>query len=237
MASDVTIVIADPGRLAAIREGATLPGRVMHFTSTSLGSAFESIRAYRPKVVAVDAGFAETPSGAAFVDRIDALGITARSTLLIAEENGRWITTPRNGTTVHNASKLAVSTSSPPQPAIAVAAEPINTRRAPRFVVRAPIDVSVEGASATLVDMSVLGAQLVSVPVLRPGQRICVGLSDTAETLNVTAQIAWSTYEKPRLEVEPHYRVGLEFTDAAQQALEDYRQRNCTDQPTPFRGR
>jgi len=55
MASDTSIVVADPANLTAIRDGASLPGRVMLFASTSLGSAMESIRAYRPKIVAIDA--------------------------------------------------------------------------------------------------------------------------------------------------------------------------------------
>lgn len=234
MAPDVTIVIADPARLPAIREGAALPGRVMHFTSTSLGSAFESIRAYRPKVVAVDAIFAQTPSGASFVDKVEAMGVSGRSTLLIVEEDGRWITMPRNLAKVLNPPQPAASA---PAPLLAVASgvEPINTRRAPRFVVRAPIDVSVEDGSASLVDMSVLGAQLVSVPVLRPGQRLSVGLPDSTDILNVTAQVAWSMYERPRAQEEPHYRVGLEFTGPAQHALEDFRQRHCADQPTTSR--
>jgi glucose-6-phosphate dehydrogenase assembly protein OpcA len=120
---------------------------------------------------------------------------------------------------------------------VAARPDPVNTRRAPRFLVRDPLDVSVESGVATLVDISVLGAQLVSVPVLRPGQKINVGLPDTGETLNVVAQVAWSTYEKVRTEQEPHYRVGLEFTDAGQHALEDYRQRHGADQIVPFRAR
>jgi len=232
MASDVTIVIADPARVVAIREGASLPGRVMSFTSASLGSAFESIRAYRPKMVAIDAEFAQTPSGTAFVDRIEALAMSGRSVVLLAEDAGRWVTIPRNlAKTLNRAAASAA-------PIVVVARpEPMNTRRAPRFLVRNSLDVSVEAGTATLVDISVLGAQLVSIPVLRPGQKINVGLPDTGETLNVIAQVAWSTYEKIRIEHEPHYRVGLEFTDAARHALEEYRQRHGADEVVPYRSR
>src|SRR5581483_8798952 len=140
MASDVTIVIADPARVVAIREGASLPGRVMSFTSASLGSAFESIRAYRPKTVAIDAIFAETPPGAAFIDRVEALATPGRSILFLAEDAGRWVTLPRNMAKMVTAPKAAAATPL----VIAPRPEPVNTRRAPRFLVKDPIDVSVE---------------------------------------------------------------------------------------------
>src|SRR5262249_55369201 len=110
-------------------------------------------------------------------------------------------------------------------------AEIVSTRRVPRFAVTDALDVTVESGCAHLVDISVLGAQLVSLPVLRPGQKIKVALPDTDDTLDLVAQVAWSLFERPQLQAEPHYRVGLEFTNAAKQALEGYRQRHCAAQP------
>src|SRR3989454_7127053 len=54
--------LADASRLVAIRERASLPGRMMPFTSAALASAIASIQAYRPKIIAIDAIFAETRS-------------------------------------------------------------------------------------------------------------------------------------------------------------------------------
>jgi hypothetical protein len=114
----------------------------------------------------------------------------------------------------------------------------VYTRRAPRFLVRDQLEVIVESGHASLVDMSVLGAQIVSLPVLRPKQKIKVDLTDVDEkTLSVVAHVAWSMFEKPPQQADPHYRVGLEFSGAAQQALEQYRQRHCAAQPIPKRGR
>jgi hypothetical protein len=241
MPADVSIVVADGSRMVSIREGASLPGRLLPFTTGSVGSAMESIRAYRPKLVAVDALFAQTRAGAAFIDRVDALAIAGTSIVLVAEHEGRWITVSRTGA-------RSLTQSPPGAPAVAgiapstpIASKPVgplvNTRRAPRFLVRGPLDVIVESSSAHLVDMSVLGAQVVSVPALRPRQKIAVGLTDTSETLNVFAHVAWSMFERPQLQVEPYYRVGLEFTDAAQQVLETYRERHCANQPIPSRNR
>ena len=242
MASDISIVIADPGSMAAIRDTASLPGRLMPFPSASLGSAMESVRAYRPKVVAVDAALAQTPSGAAFLDRIEQLNI-AKSILLLVEHDGRWMTAPRGaaaqGVTPSSGGGRGSHASKPvvaaPVVAPAVRAEVVSTRRVPRFLVRDSLDIVVESGCAHLVDLSVLGAQLVSLPVLRPGQKLKVALPDTGDMLTVVAQVAWSLFEKPQIQSEPHYRVGLEFTDAAQVALEQYRRRHCGDQPTQFR--
>ena len=82
-----------------------------------------------------------------------------------------------------------------------------------------------------------LGAQIVSRPALRPKQKIKVDLTDENKTLSVFAHVAWSMFEKVAAQTEPHYRVGIEFTGAAQQAIEKYQQRHCAAQPIPIRTR
>jgi len=227
--------------MGAIRETASIPGRMMPFGSNSLGSAMESVRAYRPKVVALDALVAQTPGGMTFLDRVEQLGIPKCKVLLLVEHDGHWSTVPRNNAGNLPAARPASGSgtqAAPPKPIVAPPpAEIVSTRRVPRFPVRDSLDVTVESGCAHLVDISVLGAQVVSLPVLRPGQKIKVSLPDTDDTLNVVAQVAWSLFERPQLQVEPHYRVGLEFTDAAQQALEGYRQRHCVSPPVPKRSR
>src|SRR5262245_52592536 len=231
MPNDVAIVIADPACMGAIRETASISGRMMPFGPNSLGSAMESVRAYRPKIVALDALVAQTPGGITFLDRVESLGIPKCKVLLLVEHDGTWSTVPRNGAGNLNSSRSAggpATQAAAPKPVVASPPiEIVSTRRVPRFPVRDSLDVTVESGCAHLVDISVLGAQVVSLPVLRPGQKIKVSLPDTDDTLNVVAQVAWSLFERAQLTVEPHYRVGLEFTDAAQQALEGYRQRHC----------
>ena len=245
MASDVSIVVADATRLPAIRDGMHLPGRGMHFTAGNVASAIESIRTYQPKLVAVDALFAQTPPGTAFVERIEKLAIADGDIRLIVQLEGRWVTAPRSSRPgVVSVSSPAVVTMS--APAVVAASAPavvaarmvaLNTRRAPRFLVRDPLNAVVENGSAGLVDISVLGAQVVSGPALRPNQKIKIALPDTGEMLHAIAHVAWSTFERPRLVTDAHYRAGLEFTGTAQQALENYRRRHCAEEPIPYRGR
>jgi hypothetical protein len=255
MPSDISIVIADPAKLAAIKENVSLPGRLMPFAGTALASALSSIQAYRPKTIAIDATVAETPSGIAFLDQIEPLARAGSIIMVLAEQDGEWTATghgssagkvvgrPRQSKPAGGAESRIVAPSAQAVAAVTKMpvvppSEPVYTRRAPRFLVRNPLEVAVESGHANLVDMSVLGAQIVSLPVLRPKQKIKVDLTDMdAKTLSVFAHVAWSMFEKPPQQAEPHYRVGLEFTGAAQQVLEQYRQRHCAAQPIPQRGR
>jgi hypothetical protein len=236
MPSAISIVVADPTRMPVIRERLRMPGSAMHFTTSNLAPAIENIRSYQPKLIAVDLLFAQTQSGRAFLDRVERLATAECVIQLITQVEGKWVTVPHHpGPGVATVSAAAAAA---PAPAIVVAPMvAVNTRRAPRFLVRDPLNAVVENGTASLVDISVLGAQVVSQPALRPNQTIKVALPDTGEMLRVTAHVAWSTFEKPKLVIQAYYRAGIEFTDAAQLALEDYRIRHCADEPIPYRGR
>jgi hypothetical protein len=220
VANDVTVLIADAHRLAALRDGFHLPGRVLRFSNGNLPSAFESIRGNQPGAVVLDAGFAQTPEGRAFVHRVEQLSIPDSEIRVVEFANGVWTATP-----------LGAKPAAP----IPVPHGGLNTRRAPRFLALDPRQAVVEGATASLVDLSVLGAQVVSKPLLRPNQKIKVALPDSGETLALGAHVAWSLFEKPKQEIEPYYRAGMEFDDATTKALEDYCKRHCAGNPLPER--
>ena len=212
----------------------------MPFGSTSLASAIASIRAYRPKTIALEAGFAETPAGVGFIEQAEPL--VRGGILLVSEHDGQWTVSPRGSgrSQAHGSRGDSKIVAPSPRQIAAVAVppvEPANTRRAPRFQVREQLEVIVESGHANLVDLSVLGAQIVSLPVLRPNQKLKIDLTDTNDGVSVIAQVAWSLFEKPTAQTEPYYRVGLEFTGAARQALEKYRQRHCNEKPLAVRAR
>jgi len=241
MGFDQCAVIADASRMAAIKTGVQLPGRVMYFTSGNTGAAIQSIRAYRPNLVAIDVVFAETPAGSAFADSIEQIG-SSIAVRIIVRQDGKWATAPRQKSTPSEPIAATQSTVVAPQPEIVAAVPvvdipPANTRRAPRFKVRSPLEAFVEGGRATLVNLSSHGAQIISVPSLRPNQKIKVGLADSDDTLNLIAVIAWSSFEMTASAPEPFYRVGLEFDSAAQKTIDAYRRRYCADQPLPVNSR
>jgi PilZ domain-containing protein len=230
MLRDVTILIAEPQLLTTLRNEVTVTGRSLCFSASNLASALESIRALRPQIVGVESTFARSDKGRAFIDRLIVSTQAASEIQLVSHAGGRWTLTPLS---------VDPGTASRPQavPAPGVPAQAgLNTRRAPRFPVFTPAEAVIDGKPTNLVDISVLGAQVVSDPVLRPKQKIKVALPDVEETiLRFTAHVAWSVFEKPRPEKAPHYRAGMEFSDATALALAAYCQRHCSDSPTPIR--
>jgi hypothetical protein len=218
MGHGVTIVVADPRRVETLRHGLQFPGRVLCLSTGNLPSAFESIRAHQPGLVVIDALFSPTPEGHAFINRVKSLSIAQCEVRLLELVNGAWAATPIR-----------------PEPAPVIEAQKsdLNTRRAPRFLVLDTLPAVVEGRATNLVDISVLGAQVVSEPVLRPNQRIKVGLPDAEDMLRLTAHVAWSLFEKPKQATKPYYRVGMEFDNATGQLLEGYCRRHCFGDPLP----
>jgi hypothetical protein len=248
MTTDVSVIVADLKRLGSIKSSVRPSGRTLYFSSGNLVAAMESIRSLRPKLIAIDALFATTSPGAAFLERVENAAVAGSRITLMVEHDGKWFGAPTVSAALRaSAASVAVAApplpvAAPPSPAPVVPAPAIagiatqiarpGTRRAPRFAVKKRISAGLDDGRASLVDISVLGAQLMSLPTLRPNQRIALELPDTATMLTLVAEVAWATYERPSSDVEPYYRAGIEFTRPAQDALEDYRQRHCISQPT-----
>src|SRR5204862_2368760 len=83
-----------------------------------------------------------------------------------------------------------------PEPPVPVAAPRVEkapviefrgTRRAPRYRIAGTLDALVEGSQASLVDLSVIGAQVVSAVVLKPNQRVRMSLQDEAGAVRFNA--------------------------------------------------
>ncbi len=240
MVSDMTVLVADATQTLAIRAGLTLSGRVTWFTAGNLFAAQESIQMHHPKVIAVEAVFAQTPPGQEFLSRIERLAIRGSSIQLVVHTKGRWATTPYTGqlaTAESQAVAAAVSTerlnAGARLAAVAAQTKGENTRRASRFKILESLNAVIETGQANLVNISTLGAQVVSQPVLKPTQKVKIQLPDADETVRLTAQVAWVKFEQPQPGTAPHYRAGMEFTDAAQEILEDYCRRHCSQDPLP----
>ena len=110
--------------------------------------------------------------------------------------------------------------------------------RNPAHIIGFEVDLAnalAEGSSIKIVNLSVLGAQIISQPLMRPSQKLRLALPDETSALQLTASVAWSMFEKPSDAPAPHFRVGMEFSDAVREALEDYCKRNCSSDPLPVR--
>jgi hypothetical protein len=214
MPSNVTVLIADAQRIPAVRAESPIEGPVLFFSNANLASALESIRAHDPRIVALESQFALTPEGRAFIERLRALPQSGSEIHLLGRANGNWST-----------ARLAADPA--PAPAATAAPAALNTRRAPRFPVVTPAPTVVDGSATDLIDISVLGAQVVSEPALRPRQRVKVTIVEQDAVLQIAARVAWSVFERLRASPRPCYRAGMEFDDAAQKALADFCRRHC----------
>jgi hypothetical protein len=239
MASDITVLVTDATQALSVRAGLSLSGRVKCFTPGSLFAAQESIQMHQPRLIAVEAGFAQTPAGQEFLARIERLAIRGSAIQLVVRGKGKWATTPYSGQLTTPESQAVAAGSEravdvvPRLSAGAAQTKGANTRRANRFKILETLDAVVESGQATLVNISILGAQVVSQPPLNPTQKVKIALPDADEMVRLTAHVAWATYEQTQPGTAPHYRAGMEFTDAAKEILEDYCRRHCSQDPLP----
>ncbi len=96
------------------------------------------------------------------------------------------------------------------------------TRRAPRHRLRPGVEIQLDGNPASIVDMSVVGAQVVSATILRPNQQVRVSIPNDDFVMRFRGAVAWAKFELPKPTEPPRYRAGVEFTDADSAAIDDY---------------
>ena len=178
--------------------------------------ALEVITRKRPDVVALERAFAATTRGAALINRIKADPKLATCEIRIVAHDS-------------DQSRVPVSAPAPvadEAPAIAApppAAAPLDqrgTRRAPRVRLVEGVDVVLDGNVAALIDLSVIGAQVVSPTILKPNQRVRVSMGEGNKALRFIAAVAWASFELAK--TGPRYRAGLEFFDADADAIQQF---------------
>jgi hypothetical protein len=82
----------------------------------------------------------------------------------------------------------------------------------------------IDGNPAALINLSIVGAQVVSPTILRPNQRVRMILPDTERPLRFSAGVAWAAFEMPKSGTQ--YRAGIEFFDAEAEPIDKYIEAN-----------
>jgi len=200
-----TVMIAAADLLAPLKERAAgLNGEVLTFADVDALSALQAITRRRPGIVALERQFAVTPRGAALINRIKIDPALRQSEIrVLAHDSDYMRIVPRAG--------------GPGGPAL----DQRGTRRAPRYKMAERTTAVVEGRTARLLDLSSIGAQIVSPGVLKPGQTVSMTLSDDLEEMRFNAAVAWTSFEIPP-NGGPRYRAGVEFVDAEGGAVEAF---------------
>ncbi|MGE0448602.1 MAG: PilZ domain-containing protein [Vicinamibacterales bacterium] len=243
------VLIAAAERLPALSTRYGLERELLPFPDSDPLHAFEAIMSRRPDLLLLEREFASSPRGIALIGRVRAdPALTGTQIRIISHQGAADVDASPNeaagGPRVSSRAQPlsdAERASEPPRTAagsnvvdaaLGPLAGPIptvldqrGTRRAPRFPVRAGVEVLLDGAKGTLVDVSRLGAQILTPTVFRPNQNVRLTFSDSEGTIRCGAQVVWAAFELPR-GAGPRYRIGVHFVAPDAAGLDRYMERN-----------
>lgn len=201
-----TIVVIGPERtLPTLRARLETGGRVHSFTDAQAIEALEHIFRHRPRIVAIEREFSGTSRGVALIGRV-------KDDPTLAECEVRVV--------AHDASPRASGVRRPATPDALpkfVSAQQ-GVRRAARVRIAEGIEVLIDGDPAALIDLSILGAQVLAAFALKPNQRVRVSFADGSGVVRCIGAVAWASYEMPK-SMTPRYRAGIEFIGANAESL------------------
>ena len=218
-----TVLIAEPDHLK-ILQGRSEFSDALSFTDSETPKALEAILRHKPGLVAIEKIFATKSRGAALINRIKAdPTLTECEIRIVAHDSNYSRVSPRKGAAP--AAAVAVAVAEPPVPVPPL--DQRGTRRAPRYKIIQGIEVTIDGNSAMLVDLSVIGAQVVSAVLLKPNQRVRLSFPEGTKNIRFNAGVAWSAFELPK--GEARYRAGIEFFDADADAVGRFCDTNKSD--------
>ena len=233
------VVIGPSESLDALRAQLPEGSPSQAFTDFQVREAVEYIATHKPAVVAIEQAFAVSPRGEALVGRImDDASLTACEIRVLGVARvEREKTRKKSGTGITPATPAAPAVPpnghEGPQPA---ALDYRGTRRAERVRIIEGVSVTVDGLPADLVDLSALGAQVVSRAVLRPNQRVRMQLpenkGDGRRALRCSASVVWASFEMPPGQ-PPRYRAGLKLSGAEADAVQQFALLHRAPAPEP----
>jgi len=233
--STVTICIAASNLMPSLRDYLASEGDVVTFADTEPILALQAILDQRPRLIVLERLFAATPRGAALINRIKTDPQLGHSEVRVMSHTGDYVRQVVKPSLSHpTTAGAAVASGSGAQSGTATLASPTaanesprpldwhGTRRAPRFPVRPGVEIQLDGNAASVVDVSALGAQVLSPTILRPNQKVRVTVACDDTLTRLRGAIAWAKFELPTMEGAPRYRAGVEFMDADEAAMDEF---------------
>jgi hypothetical protein len=231
--SACAVVIAASNLMPPLCDRLAGEGELLTFADTEPIQALQAILDKRPRLVVLERLFAATPRGAALINRIKTDPSLAHAEVRVMSHTGDYTRQVAKPAVVE--APAAASTSTTAQPSGGVATEEAprrldwqGTRRAPRHRVRSGLEIQLDGNPASVVDLSIVGAQVLSNTILRPNQKVRVSIPNDDFVMRFRGAIAWAKFELPQPTAAPRYRAGVEFTDADSSALEEFCKKNKT---------
>ena len=238
-----SVVIAASNLMPALRDRVESEGDVLAFADTEPIQALQAILSHKPGLIVLERLFAATPRGAALINRIKTDPQLAHSEVRVMSHTGDYtrvvkqasVDSPAPTPSQASPSMVAVNSETPgPAATTTVTAEEERprqldwhgTRRAPRYRIRQGVEIQLDGNPAQVIDLSVIGAQVISATILRPNQRVRVSVPTDDFMMRFRGSIAWAKFELPKPTEPPRYRAGVEFVDADAAAMGDYATRH-----------
>jgi hypothetical protein len=207
-----TVLIASPEHLAVLKDREEL-GDAIVFPDSGARQALDLISRQRPRMVYLEQRFASTSRGTALINRIKADPALASCEVRVIAHDAPYSRSPSaHSDQPAGASAVAIAAPAPP-----AHLDQHGTRRAERFRILDGVEAQVDGNPTTLVNLSTVGAQLLSETPLKPNQRIRLSLPDPTRPIRISAVIAWAAFEIPAS--GPRYRAGADFLDADPDAI------------------
>lgn len=196
------VLIGPADALPGLQERLATGAEVQTFTDSEALEALDHIIRTKPAVVAMQDEFSGSSRGMALINRIkDDPTLTACEVRVLARDSEMSRVAVKRGQV--GGSAVAVDE---PAPAL----DQRGTRRAPRVRIRDGVEVAVDGNPAALVDLSTVGAQVVSPTVLKPNQRVRVTMGDGKAAIRCSGAVAWAAFEMPK-GMPTRYRAGIDW--------------------------
>jgi hypothetical protein len=223
------VVIAATNLMPALRDRLAAEGELLTFADTEPIQALQTILEQRPGLIVLERLFAATPRGAALINRIKTDPQLGHAEVRVMSHTGDYSRQVAKPSRVQSPAPVGVAdgpavglsdlpAESSPQPRL----DWQGTRRAPRFRARSGVEIQLDGNPAAVVDLSVVGAQVISPTILRPNQKVRVSIPNDDFVMRFRGSIAWAKFELPKPSDPPRYRAGVDFADADATALEHY---------------
>ena len=227
------VVIAASHLAPALREQLSGEGELITFADTEAIQALQAMLERQPNLIVLERLFAATPRGAALINRIKTDPLLTQAELRVMSHTGdyvRQISRPAVAAAAAAApieARLPAAAETQPVPIADAATTPRpldwhGTRRVNRRRVRSGIEIQLDGNTATVVDISTIGCQVLSPTILRPNQKVRVTITDDEVVLRFRGTVMWAKYELAGSAGRPVYRAGLEFVDSDGAALDRF---------------
>lgn len=217
------MLIGPSDALPSLQERLDPGADVQAFDESEALEALDHIIRTKPALVAMQDEFAASSRGQALINRInDDATLNAVEVRVMARNAAQNRVAVKRG--AHGGGAVALD-EQPKKPL-----DQKGTRRATRTRIKDGVEVSIDGNPAALIDLSAVGAQVVSPTVLKPNQRVRVTMGDGRSPVKCAGAVAWAAFEMPK-GMPTRYRAGIDWGVTPEGPhVEAFAQKNKKDQ-------